>query len=563
MASNGQPDYSQTPNQDNSTDNQNFDIDVNKLASHWLSPLDELRSKSGINPQNTATLKQLIQSGKFSFKQIDQVIKMEGLQPQESRCHAFYRWIGFPVCDQDKKIYNPGHNNEKDPSITIDFTAKSNIAKRPIPGFDALSLAREKFVQSNLDIFSDPQSIDAGVLALSSGGNANLRKFVVPFDKSTDAFDMVVTNQSFQVDFDGLVGDNLVTLDKYQDANGHKPTQVSATRTHIIKPFIVDARIDFAVNPKKNLVAVPFVADQQNLRMGSPDYVVRPLLEKIIRERFTVDDPTENIGSASNKLIQFIADFPDLKDNDLIKLANNPNNILKRSDQLRLAQTINTIKSLMQKLVDAQRKISDAQQLHYWLPAPSTSGPEGGSDIQGVFFPNVIDATLVVDKDADIFFSQTKDLLNRLTASGITASGEPSAGAFGLSTDKISFGPDTTDAMGDNNSRNLKTLTKSRSRLLTEASTALQTIEIIMGEFSGFGLCDIIAIISALETVQKEDLIGFLDEDAKARMLTAMKLDSVNGNSYETAMSNLSLQVKNFYDLMDKIYQDLLNNPSS
>lgn len=552
------PDYSQTPNQDNSTDDQNFDIDIPKLANHWITPIDNLRSRAGINSENTAKLRTLIQSGKFTYKQVAKIIKMEE-DPQESRCHAFYRWIGFPVCDKDKKIYNPGFDNIKDPSRTINFQTKTNIAKSPIDGFEVLSLFRENQIQNFLAIFSDPNDINAGVLALSSGGNASLRKFVVPLDKSSDPFDMTLDNQSYQVDFNGLVGDNPINLTKYQDGNGNTSKLVSTTRHHIIKPFMVDARIDFATQPHANTVAIPFVPDKLNTKINSTDFVTRPLLEKIIRERFAVDDPTQNIGSASNKLIKIIASFPDLKDNSLIKLANDPNNILKRDEQLKLAQTINTIKSLMKKLVDAQNAIAAAQKEHYWVPAPSKTGPEGGSNVQGVFFPTIVDNILIVDKDANIFFSQTKDTLNKLTASGISASGQPSPGDFGLTTDQVSFGPDTTDAMGDNNARNLKSLTKSRSRLLTDACTALQTIEIIMGEFSGLGLCDIIAVVGALETIPKENLIGFLDEDSKARMLKSMNFTSVSGNSYESAMQALSDRVKDFYNLMDQIYQDTLH----
>lgn len=550
------PDYSQTPNQDNSADDQNFDVDVPKLASHWITPIDNIRSFAGINSQNTGRLKQLLQSGNFTYKQVAKIVKMEQT-PQESRCHAFYRWIGFPVCDADKKIYNPGFDNIKDPSRTINFATKTNIAKKPIDGFESLSLLRETEIHTYLAIFSNPTSVDAGVLALSSGGNANLRKFVVPLEQSADPFDMTVASQAYQVDFTGLVGDTPINFKDYQDGNGLTQKLVKPTRHHFIKPFMVDARIDFAVQPHANLVAIPFVPDKLNTKVNSTSFVTRPLLEKIIRERFAVDDPTQDIGSASNKLIQFIASFPKLKDNDLIKLANEPNNILKRDEQLKLAQTINTIKSIMKKLVDAHKTVADAQKEHYWLPSPSTIGPEGGCSVQGVFFPTFIKNTLVTEKDANIFFSRTKDTLTRLTTSGITASGQPSPGDFGLTTNQVSFGPDTTDAMGDNNARNLKSVSSSRNRMLSDANTALQITEIIMGEFSGLGLCDIIAVVGALETIPKENLIGFLDVDAQARMLKAMNFTSVNGASYEEAMKALANRVKDFYNLMDQIYQDI------
>lgn len=556
-------DYSQTPNQDTATDDQNFDVDINKLATDWINPIDAIRSYAGINSQSAATIKQLSQSGNLNVTDIAKVVKIEQTV-QESRAHAFYRWIGFPVADKDHKIYNPGFDivvNADGSDRQVTLADKIAIFINPPDGFQDLSLARENFAKDNLVIFSVPESVDAGVLALSSGGNNVLRKFSVPFLNSDDGFDFSLTNQSFQVDFNGLVGEETVNLSKYQDDAGNTPKKVSNKRTHIIKPFMVDARIDFSISPQPRLIAVPFVPDKSATKVDAVNYVKRPLIEKIIRDRFAVDDPTLDIGTANNTLLKIISDFPDIKDNSLIQLANNPNNLLNRSEQLKLTQAINTIKSMMQKLVDAQNVITQAQSHHYWLPAPSTSGPEGGCSIQGIFLPTIIDSSLITDRDGALFFSQTKDTLSSITSDGNSASGNPSAADFGLSADTVTFTPDTTNAFGDNNAQNLQSLINFRQRALTDASDALKIIELIMGEFSGFGLCDIVAIISALNVIPKESLVGFLDADAKTRMSNSLAI-SVTSNTYDQAMTDLCGRVKDFYNLMDKIYTDILRNNS-
>ena len=58
------------------------------------------------------------------------------------------------------------------------------------------------------------------------------------------------------------------------------------------------------------------------------------------------------------------------------------------------------------------------------------------------------------------------------------------------------------------------TLNNKRNQLLAKASNALQIVEMIMGEFSGLGLCDIVAVVGALYTMPLASLVGFLDTDS-------------------------------------------------
>src|SRR5262249_25715358 len=139
-----------------------------------------------------------------------------------------------------------------------------------------------------------------------------------------------------------------------------------------------------------------------------------------------------------------------------------------------------------------------------------------------------------------------------------SASGQPSPADFGLPVPKVTFGPDTTDGFGDNANQNLESLTIKRNKILTEANECLKLIEIVMGDFSGLGLCDIIAIISSLNIMSLENLLGFLDEDAQNRMFTSLNLkkDAVVIGSYDDAMAELFATVRGFYNLMDQIYKD-------
>lgn len=552
------PNSTDTPNQENFQDDQNYDIDVNQLYTDWIVAIDNLRSYSSVNAQNDKILSALSKSGNTDITGAAKLIKMEQ-SVQESRCHAFFRWIGFPVSDKNHQIYNPGFDIIKDANRRIKIQDKLTRATNPIDKFNDLSIKRENFARTNLDIFSNAKSTDAGALALSSGGTGTLRKFVVPLnpEKGDDPFDMNPDNQSFQVDMNGVVGEETIPLTKYQNANGQFPTKLTDKRLHLIKPFIVDARIDFSVAPQSRLVAVPFVPDNYHTKVDPVNNVRRPLIEKIIRDRYAVGDPTSSAGTSTNNILQYISESLDIKDNALVQKVNNKD-LYNQSEQAQFIQAINTIRSLMKKLVIAQNSITEIQGQYYWLPAPSASGPEKGCSVQGIFLPTVIDTSLVTEKDKAILLSLADTTVNSVTAESALTTGQPGAADFGLPAPTVTFGPDTTNAFGDNANQNLESLSQKRFKALTAAGEALQIIEIIMGDFSGLGLCDIVAIISALNIMSKENLVGFLDEDSKTRMLNSLGLQDtdVNAGTYDAAMTEFFATVRDFYNLMDQIYKD-------
>lgn len=556
-----------TPNQAIYEDNQNFNIDLSQLVADWIVPIDELRSYAGIVGQNSSILSALQKSSDSSITSIAKSIKIE-VTPQESRCHAFYRWIGFPVVDSSMtNIYNPGFDIIKSDNRKITHDFKIRSANSPIvspKSFNDISLLREHNSKSYLKIFSKPKSIDAAILALSNGATKKLRTFVTPFEKSTDPFDMDAENQSFQVDLFSLVGENEISLRLYQGSGGEfASNQFESKRYHIIKPFIVDPRIDFTVSPQSRLVAVPFVPNSMATKVDSISKVRRPLIEKIIRDRFSVRNVSEKLGTFTNTILRIVAAYPKIKDNDLVKLANNPNNALKQFEQIQLEQSINVIKALMEMLVEARNTIKEVQREYYWVPVPSTSGPEGGCSVQGVFLPTIIAPELITEKDFAIFVSEALVRTEGINGEAINTLEEPDPRDFGIFNPSgfISFSSDTTSALGNNAGQNLETLTERRNRRLMAAGEALQTIEIITGDFSGLGLCDIVAIISALNVIPKENLLGFLDTDALARARQAIpELKNVTPVGYQSAMQTFANTVKDFYNLMDKIYEDSQNH---
>jgi hypothetical protein len=297
-------------------------------------------------------------------------------------------------------------------------------------------------------------------------------------------------------------------------------------------------------------VAVPFVSDVSQTKVSATENVVRPIIEKIIRERLATDDPTSTVGTSVQSVLQYVSSVPAIKDSGLVSLVTTKD-LYKQSDRSRFIDSVNTIRTMIKKLVDAQKVIRAAQGFYYWVPAPDPAGPENGSTVQGIFLPTAIDQQLVTPLDKEILtsFAQAKTSnLNSETATQLD---------FPVPT--TSFGSDTASGLGDNNAQNLETLSQTRRRVLTKASDAIRTVEIIMGEFSGLGLCDIVAIISALNIMALDKLVGLLDDGGFERMKTALKQTPARSTDITACLEELTSRVKDYYNLMDKIYADEKN----
>lgn len=543
-------------NQTNFQDQQNFEININDIYASFIQEIDAVRSFVNItNPENLQRLNNLKVE---DINKLAQLLKPE-LTVQESRPHAFYRLIGFPVISNDFKFYNPGMDIIKDNSRTITKDFKIQVANNPIIGFRDLSIKRELYIQNILKIFSLPKTIDAGTLSLLSG--INIRKFVSPFDKNDQSFDMVSKSQTYKVDLGNFVGNRKIDLPNYQDVNGDQPSQlldIIKNQAHYIKPFIVDPRIDFSVSPSKRLIAIPFVPDKSKLKVGDNTYIKRPLLEKVIIDRFTVVNPDDALGTADKALLDFIKSIPAIQDQNIINKINK--DVFGLLEITQFVNFLNIIRAMMIELVNAQLIIQSAQSKYYWVPQPSTIGPENGSSVRGIFINKNINSELITKSDQELIDAFVKVTINKLSLQASNATGQADLGGFAFDNFKTAFTPETSPGLGDLSQQNFDSLNTKRTKELQKANDALRTIEIILGEFSGLGLCDIIAVLGALYIMPRDSLLGFLDDDAIMRMGKNLNGSFSNSSGIEASMDDFTSTVKDFYNLMDQIYQDARKN---
>lgn len=560
-------------NQSNSYDDQIYEIDIDKMYQDYIQQIDSVRSSVNIIGQQTSNLLSAI-GGNINAPTANNLVPAK--TPQESRCHAFFRLIGFPVVNADQsKFYNPGHD------IIYGFRSlalsdKIAIAQNPIAGYTALSDFREQYPLNRLKIFSTTNAggytVDAGALALSGGANpAGKRLFASPFVNGTTSFDVDTSDQSYPANYTSIVGSGrsgspgdggagYVQLTQYQDATGNMPTAASlpATRYHIIVPFIVDPRIDFTCSPSTNRIAVPFVPNKSFLQVSGSVYTVPPLIETIIRNKTNVTDRAQNSGDYTQQFATFIKNISTNPDESILGQINQ-NDIQQLAANTQFLQFVNIIQAMMIKLVEARKNINNAQSQYYWLPVPSNIGPEGGSTLQGVFLPNLIAKQLTTLSDGQILINTAQSLFsqtNQNPQASVPANITPDPGGLAVVIQN-SFGPSSSSSYVNNSINTLDMLNNKRAQTLSQAGDALRIVEIIMGEFSGLGLCDIIAILGALYTMPVDNLWGFLDIDALNRM-NAQYNQNFTAPGLSVAMDSFTSTVNQFYQLMDAIYQSVL-----
>jgi hypothetical protein len=569
------------PLQSNSEDDQIFEINIDQIYTDYIQAIDAKRSYVNIIGQNTQQLLAAI-GGNPEAPTTNNLVPAKTYQ--ESRCHAFFRIIGFPVVNDDmSQFYNPGHDIIYG-KRSLTLSAKIAMANHPIDGFVALSEAREQYFQKTLKIFSIPTSVDAGAFALSGGANpAGKRTFNSPF-QNQDPFDMTVADQGYFVNSISIVGGGKrgygtqgdttagpVYLESYYDASYNVPMTSTitalSTKSHIIKPFTVDPRIDFSCSPTTNRIGVPFVPNNSFLQISSTTYADPPILEIVIRDVFSVTNQLQSSSTITQQFATFIKDVAHVAPDQSILAQINQNNVKQLTSNSQFVQFVNIIQAMMKKLVEAQKNIAGAQSNYYWLPVPSMQGPEGGSTVQGVFLPPaygtqasnnpaITIAPLVTTSDGDILIKTAQSLFSQTQQNPQAASavGQPDPGNFARSL-KNSLGPASSSSYVNNAMNTLTNLTATRQSSLDAAGDALRTVEIIMGEFSGLGLCDMIAVLGALYTMPPLSLLGFLDLDAFVRFTTQFNNVAYTNPGLQTAMNDFCTTVSYYYQLMDAIYK--------
>jgi PHD/YefM family antitoxin component YafN of YafNO toxin-antitoxin module len=118
-------------------------------------------------------------------------------------------------------------------------------------------------------------------------------------------------------------------------------------------------------------------------------------------------------------------------------------------------------------------------------------------------------------------------------------------------------------SVGISAQEHLEDLTNKRKAIAKPALEALKNIEYIMGEFSGLGLIDIVAIQSALWLMDRDKLVGLIDANAYARLAKHRADLNLSGISRSDdvleSLKEFEKKLKNVYSLIQLYFNQVYN----
>lgn len=491
-------------------DIQSIEIDLNELERKYITPIELVRSLSA--PQ---TLSRRSESRVFNQDTADRIRSDElnsahtDREPQESRCHAFYRMIGLPVMSEDLgSFYNPGFN----PSRTkLAVETRSSVSNRVPPIIRRMHQSREFDARSRLAVFKKGTT-EASTFAVIMN---ILRPFQV-INTSLSLLDQ--DNQRVPIpERRQKVLDNYLKAD---ESEFESTDNVFDSVSHILRPMTVDPILESSVLSEDKIICEPFLKTQADTNISARVALKRPVIEQILRLRLKESTQTDLVNNIIFTL-NSSEDVEGLSDADAVRIANallaenkiNGQNVTSINatslEALRLNTLVKTIKALVDLLVKSVEQIKNVEENISWTPLPDTNGPE--------FVKDFSLSNLIIKK------KQTSILDRRISSLLIKAAESNNLQRIGnrVIGDEDVFALSSFESNTKNFELELNESIEQRREYIRKGSNSLRAIEMITGEVSGLGLIDILAIYTALWAIDLDTLLSLLDNNAFERLIAS------------------------------------------
>lgn len=535
--------------QEEHVDDQNLDIDIKKIYNSYIVEIDNIRSH--VSVYNNPTYNDFSKVKAENFSPNATIEKKR----QESRCSAFYRLLGLPVTD-GVSLYTPGFDLPNNSNVQLN-DSKIKIAQKlfDIDGVKDFLNIRENFPKNYEPLFSK-QGVDSMVLAMSS---AEIRAMNISFSNTPSIFSL-----DKEQDYKNLLGSRLIKTVKN---NGESPNEnLLPSNLHVLTPLVVDPRVDFNVYPKRNRLAVPFLNNLKDASIAENVFLKKPYIEKVCRERFDIRTNSAVDGYAVSKIINAVKSVDTIKDNELIKKVFFAKNFT--SDTAHFIIFFNSIRCVLSRLHESVMKITpvlaadpfnQGMASYNWTPIPNADGLEFGCTTRLIF--DQVNDLNNTQQDKELISMLYKQELDNITKR-VNNIGSPDSSGTAFTAAESSIDSQSSDSMGDLAQSQINQAVLKRKKLCDAANDATQDIEIIMGNYSGLGLLDILVISAAFWVVDKKDLLGMLDDTAINRMLKDPNLKAPEvlerkSNPPVPGVSLLGFQnkVKEIYDICDSLWK--------
>ena len=535
-------------------DIQDIEDNISKLADKYLTPIDGIRSIE--NPNETSNTGWV-----------------------ESRAHAFLRYVGFPVVAgpaNPNDFYNPGYAPPTQYIVTGINKKEGIISKyNSSNAFKTMVDEREIDPREAKNIFVR-QDTSSSVYSLLLTHVRNFKLF-----EASGAFS-VKELQSFDIDSRQDEANKFFANNKNVDQGQVLSvfTQLSIVGAnytggrHILHPFVVDPVIDDSVQPDSSLIAAPFLQTKEDLKMGSDEFISRPGLELIIRERLrdhsneaklfyesikkviendsgpSSDDPTILDENSLRLTVEALLD-----DNKITQSAIDSD--IKGITNVQVKNIVNLVKVLkkvidrLHEAVKTIHEVRDPVNGIDWSPVISADGPEQGPR-NAIAGQKILRISNVSELDRRILELDIKksDFKRKITE-------ELKIGDFASP-----FNSSVNDGSIDNITERLDELIQKRNAIAYRGYVAMGDIEKISGEVSGLGLIDVLAVYIALWSIDEMGLISLLDDNSFARMsiffddlivgAAADRRDNGNKDNIVDALDKFEKKLVNVFSFVDR-----------
>jgi hypothetical protein len=210
-----------------------------------------------------------------------------------------------------------------------------------------------------------------------------------------------------------------------------------------------------------------------------------------------------------------------------------------------ITDLVKTLKCLVGVLRDSLETITKVQELINWVPIPSTGGPELGNQGAKLATTGTSNTLTNIDRRINSLKLQRFAAQRKITE-------EVDLGHFASPFEET---PNTNDIPKFD--QQIGELTAKRNKIADIGFRAMGRIETIVGEVSGLGLIDILAVYIALWSMKEESLINLLDEQSFQRLEDNFS-DLLSGAAADRATSDSNTQSQITQSLQD--FEDKLRN---
>lgn len=513
-------------------DEQNIlSIDIDALYNDFIKSIDDTRSHfNAMDPNAT-----LLNTPEY----------------QESRCSAFYRMIGLPIVANDSDFYSPGF----DPTLNTDSVRAAKykqIYKTIVNNNDLKSQLsrREQIPKDFATIFA---AGDTKAVATMLGS-----LFIRSFEQQIGSTDPLKYDPNSKQTVDAR---------KKEITKIFKDSSLSFQTNHQLKPFIVDPRIDSSVQPINSKIAAPFLKDKSQLQIfdGENGLLKRPYIERVISTRFNNKNVAVNNQTLTN-IKTIVLNDVNIKNTNLLDMTSDTLKNLNNSEIIVFNNYMQTIKSLISKLHFCLIEIEDIRHRINFKPTPDPkNGPESGNPgnkINNIDFSDTDNNKEIENNIKNQTLQKYQNELSGTLDSGLDGTADIGDFAFSNVDDHISISNKTTSTSFDDQ---LSKQNNYRNRSGQVAIDDMKAIEVIMGEFSGIGIIDMLVIQAALWIMDPSNLLGLIDSAAFDRLKTSRPNINLNGlgqSGITDSLKELEKQIKYIYLLTQK-YIDSVKDGSS